>query len=237
MIFEWTDEKIEFFARAGAYTGFHRKLAGLILPYMGADEDVIDVGCGLGLIDFELASRVRSITAVDEHPAVIRYMRDRVRARGPRNIFPRIADARVVSGGDWDVVLLSFFGTPDAGLKYMISEAGKRVVIITHGEDTDPVHSLVKPKVKKVFARDMEEFFLAERYAYRKHIVDLDFGQPLRSMEEAVYFLESYSLEQDAEAKRTRLDFLLKRVVETGDATYPYFLPKPKNVAVFAVER
>jgi ubiquinone/menaquinone biosynthesis C-methylase UbiE len=237
MIFEWTDEKIEFFEQASKYTGFHKKLAALIRPYINGDDELIDVGCGLGLIDFEIAADVKSITAIDEHPAVVARMKERVKTRGATNIFPKVADAGMVTSGAWDTVLLSFFGAPDDSLKAVIRGARNRVIVLMHAADADLSHSLVAAKQKRPCVADMERFFQAEGCVCHSRAAALDFGQPLKSKEEALRFFECYSSGQDAETRRTRADFLMGRLVETGDAVYPYFLPKPKQVAIFIIER
>jgi SAM-dependent methyltransferase len=237
MCFEWTDEKIVFFERASVYTGFHKRLATLIRSHVKEDEELIDVGCGLGLLDFEIASGVKSITAIDEHPGVIEYMKARVRTRGITNIFPAVADARTIADSAYDIILLSFFGASLGDLKTFISKTRCRVILITHGADTDPRHSLVHPNQKRIFARDAETFFKTEGYVYREYTVNLDFSQPFKSKEEAVRFFKCYAPERDTETRGARIDARLSRLVKTGDAVYPYLLPKPKDVAIFIIER
>ncbi|MDR1953313.1 MAG: class I SAM-dependent methyltransferase [Clostridiales Family XIII bacterium] len=236
MRFEWTDETIVFFERASRYTGFHEKLAALIRPYVKKGEELIDVGCGLGRIDFEIADDVKSITAIDKDPAVIEYMNERVRVLGVTNIVPTVADACTVADGAYDILLLSFFGASAGDLKALIAKARRRVILITHGADTDPRHSLIQRKPKRIFAREAETFFKTEGYVYRAYTANLDFSQPFKSKEEALRFFEYYASERDSETQEARADLFMSRLAETGDAVYPYLLPKPKDVGIFIIE-
>ena len=71
MLFEWTEEKIEWYVRASRASGFHRALAGRILPFLKRADHVVDLGCGAGLIDLELAPHVEKITGIDINPLVL----------------------------------------------------------------------------------------------------------------------------------------------------------------------
>jgi SAM-dependent methyltransferase len=236
MNFEWTNEKIEFFERASEYTGFHKNLAAIILPHIDSDDTLIDVGCGLGLIDFELASYVKSVTAVDTHPAVIQYMQRRIKQSGLCNIFPRIEDAEALDGETWDVILMSFFGVCDDLLNAMISKAKKRAIVICHDRTREAVCDSIVPGANRRFADDTERFLNANGYHYDRQVVAFEFGQPLKSEREAIRFWECYASEADAGEKAAHMESFLKRLIKTENPVYPYYLPKLKQMAVFAVE-
>jgi SAM-dependent methyltransferase len=236
MLFEWTEDIINYFVDASRYTGFHERLAHLVLPYLDGEDEVLDIGCGLGLLDFALSEGVKSITAVDEDPAVINHMRMDVDMRGTRNVFPRVGRLSDLAGETWDVALLSFFGTPGDELREAMAMARRKVLVISHGEDTDRGDSMVKPNAKRVFSTEVEAFFKAEGIYYRKHTARLNFGQPLKSTADALKFFRAYIREDDPAEKKERLDALMGRIEETGEEVFPYFFPKPRSVAIFICE-
>ena len=237
MLFDWSYEKIEYFAAASEYTGFHKKLAKYILPHLSQEDDLIDVGCGLGLIDFELASEVNSITAIDENSKVIESLAEQVKKRGVKNIFPKVKDFNDIIENKWDILLLSFFGEPDDTMKALIDGVQKKTILITHGQDNEPLHSKVLPLVRTVFLPELEDYFVEMNYNYTKQNIIMDFGQPLKSMDDAICFLDSYALQEDPIEKKERLDTMLSRLVETDNEKYPLFLPKERCISILVMEK
>lgn len=237
MLFDWNKEKIDYFIAASEFTGFHKKLSELILPYLSEENDLIDIGCGLGLIDLEISSKVKSITAVDENEKVIKALKDKIKELSITNIFPMNLDYRELKENRWDTLLLSFFGEPDDTLKALIEGVKKRAILITHGMDNEPLRSKLHPLVKTVFVSELEKYFTQKGYNYTKQEVVMDFGQPLKSYDDGVNFLSCYALETDPSQRKIRIDEMMSRIIETGDSKYPYFLPKERYISILVIER
>ncbi|MDR2611217.1 MAG: methyltransferase, partial [Clostridiales Family XIII bacterium] len=153
-LFDWTPEKIEYYRRASDYTGFFRKLVELALPFFDAEDEVVDLGCGLGLFDVLLAPYVRHIEAIDVHPYAIAYLKCALVNGGITNVDAVLSDtadyivsgavARALDGGEtrptermrvWDVIFMSFFGEASDTFNILLRQARKRVVMITHNDD------------------------------------------------------------------------------------------------------
>jgi SAM-dependent methyltransferase len=234
MLFEWTDEKIEWYARASGATGYHRRLAELIAPCLLPRDDVIDIGCGLGLIDMEIASGVKSITAVDIDALPVAHMKRALALRGIGNVFPQVRDASEIGAGKWDVVLMCFFGTPGniGATLNMLASSCRRIILIMHGEDA----GFAGGKAGRVFCGDMERFLAGKGLVCDKRVLDIEFGQPLLSVDEARRFLACYGREPDGAAAQNRIEAQLEKLLRTGDAEYPYFLPRMKSTAILTVD-
>jgi ubiquinone/menaquinone biosynthesis C-methylase UbiE len=56
------------------------------------DLDVLDFGCGTGLVTLRLQPLVRSITAVDSSPAMLAVLRDKVKKQGLANVRAQLVD-------------------------------------------------------------------------------------------------------------------------------------------------
>ena len=56
------------------------------------DLDVLDFGCGTGLVTLRLQPLVRSITGVDSSPAMLAVLRDKVEKQGLANVRPQLVD-------------------------------------------------------------------------------------------------------------------------------------------------
>jgi precorrin-6B methylase 2 len=240
MLFEWTDEKIEWYARASEATGYHRRLAELIAPCLSPRDSVIDIGCGLGLIDMEIAPAVNRITAIDIDALPIAHLKRALALRGIGNVFPKVRDASLIEAGEWDVVLMCFFGTPETlgGILNVLasSPACRQLILIMHGEGASAAKSKVADKVERVFCGDMERFLADRGFSCDKRILDIEFGQPLRSEDEARRFLACYGREPDGEAVQKRVEAQLEKLRRMGDKEYPYFLPRMKNTAILTAD-
>lgn len=56
------------------------------------DMDVLDFGCGTGLVTLRLQPLVRSITAVDNSRGMLAVLHDKVKKQGLVNVHPRLVD-------------------------------------------------------------------------------------------------------------------------------------------------
>ena len=71
-------------ARGEAFQALERRIVELAAP--AADDVVLDVGAGTGLLTLALAPHVRSVWALDISPAMIEYLRVKVTSSGFENV-------------------------------------------------------------------------------------------------------------------------------------------------------
>ncbi|HWQ75689.1 MAG TPA: hypothetical protein VN441_10260, partial [Syntrophomonas sp.] len=80
---------------------------------------------------------------------------------------------------------------------------------------------------------DVEQALRNQDLMYSLREVGLEFGQPLRSREEAAEFVKAQASgisEDDLEA------FLAQRLTETGQEEYPFYIPNLKTFGIFEIE-
>jgi hypothetical protein len=225
------------FRQASDYTGFHKKLGVLVEPYLDRGWDMADIGCGLALIDFHLAGAVNSITAIDRDESALaeveKHIDDELAAgrRDAGKIHTLMKDASVVgSGGEqWDAVLLSFFSAPIEETFRLLSLARHRGVIITRGKGDEGIFDIGLSEWRgESSAEQIEEQLRRGGYGFRKSALDLQFGQPFRTIDEIHEFLRSYEAE--------RLIYSVEdRIIKTKRYDFPYYLPRNMRVTVFIV--
>jgi SAM-dependent methyltransferase len=252
----WTSEKLENYKRASEYTAFHKRLAVLAEPYLDENWTLADLGCGPGLIDFYFAPMVASITAIDNDVLALDDLQARLDDVFQTNkyisdrIAPQLGDIRALTDEAWDVVLLSFFGVDKALLDDVLPRARKRALLYTHGRH-EAYGSAPLPDDNgngKFDARDIEAYLDANHYAYKKNVLEMQFGQPFKTIEDIHTFLGKYGegnqelscidlsrvtvLDDDAIKRMTDAE---ERIVKTDRFDYPYYLPKSLSVALFIV--
>jgi hypothetical protein len=172
----------------------------------------------------ELAANVRSITAIDLSSEAIAYLKNVSKRRGITNINPLHADAESFSGV-YDILVLSFFGRPGAGLKRLIDGARRGSIIMTHGDDTDTRRSALGEGVKKIFAGETRSFLNRESIPYEERAVTLEFGQPFLSEADATRYFNLY--------RRTSGQTSPPALIGTKDPRFPLYYPKQRSIAIF----
>lgn len=225
----WTQQSLNWYMDASDYTGFHRRLAQIILPWVRRAETLLDLGCGPGCIDLELAEHVGRIAAIDIDSMAVDMLIAQCAKRGVSNIDAICADAERANMRA-DVVLISLFAPKD--MQQVFQSAGRCVIRIMNGSNKSWLASSGAPKdipSHIQFARELER--LGMRYELQQK--ELEFGQPLASEQQAADFLRHFDRESSSAEIQQRLQ---ESLLHTGDEFFPYYIPYRKPVCVFLIE-
>jgi SAM-dependent methyltransferase len=233
---DWSSEKIEYYKRAAAHTKFFDKLLALLLPLFSADDDVADMGCGLGLFDLLLSPYVRHIDAIDENQSVIDNLRSEIEVRGINNIDTEIALVSDVIKPAWDIIFMSFFGNEGDMLTALLGKARKRVITVAHNDDKSRSDRGNLSRRRLSNATSIARYFEITGVEYHRFDYLLDFGQPFETMDDAEHFVNIYlPPELDEATRKMKFKATLTDLIEISESGYNYFLPKEKNISVFVV--
>jgi hypothetical protein len=246
MDFIWNEKTIAWFKTASEYTGFHSNLASLLRPYIEDCATICDIGCGLGLLDLELAGNVRSIVCIDQNTAVIEALNEFIRARGAHNIVAHAADVNALAGESRDAVIMSFFGSSVGAIARFMSFCEKKMILIVHEKPMPSKRvNAVSLRPKPLGAAEVRGFLTDRGLAFQKLSAVIEFGQPFKSLDDAKDFILVYASStseaagfNDTDDRGERLYSDMEKIlVKTGSPDYPLYLPKPKEIAVFIVEK
>lgn len=233
MLFDWNAQTFAWLADASAYTGYDRELAKLLLPRLEGCETLCDIGCGMGLADLELAPHLKAVTCVDVSAPVLENLRERAAALGLGNIETRCCPGAEAEG-EWDVVMALFHGQVEEIVPIYLQKARKRLILVTHGSaygSTGPEGY----RVRKCCDVDSTVAWLEERgYRYSLLRGELEFGQPHRSLEDAVAYTRAFTKKVPEEEL---LAWVKDKAVETGRADYPLYTPKKRGFGIFVIGR
>lgn len=228
----WNEQSLRWFQNASEYTGYNRKLAKILLERSPCRGSLCDLGCGAGLIDFELAPHFGEISCVDISMQAVDSVRSRAAKLGLKNISAVCMDARELSG-QWETVIALFHGGEYSLAKYL-SLASDRLIIATHGESRGNFGPPGK-RVHKCFTAESVKSELDELgLCYSHDMHRLEYGQPFSSPADARAFVEAYS----TAATGAELDsYLEEKLVRTGDRRFPLYLPNLKSIGIFVIRR
>ena len=230
MLFRWTEQSIRWFVDASAYTGFHGEVAKKILPHLKPGESLCDVGCGLGRLDLELAPHLSRVLSMDINPDVIDVLNRDAQTRGITNLQGVCGDATTLTE-EFDILLMSFFekaGTMDDYLRLC-----RRLLIrIVNAENKGSLYPSSHRKVQKNVVADVQRELEERGQPYHLELISAEFGQPLRSRQDADQFVLSHASE--ASGKELE-DFLSENLTETRRKDFPLFLPHRKEAGIFFI--
>jgi len=233
MLFQWNEQTFQMLAEASAYTGYDREMAKLLRAKLGGCRTLCDIGCGMGLVDLELAPEFDSVTCVDISQAALSDLQKRAVSRGVGNIRTVCSDG-VKAEGEWDAVTALFHGEVAEIVPAYLKKARKKLIVVTHGS----AYGTTGPKgyrVRKCCDVDSTvEWLDRHGYHYTVERGELEFGQPHRTIEDAMAYTRVFTKnapEDELEA------YVRATVTETGREDFPLYTPKKRGFGIFVIGR
>ncbi len=225
-MWSWTRQSVAWYARAAERSGYHAELARAMRPFIDPAWTVADMGCGLGFLSLELAGMAARIEAFDTDPLALRELERRAAARGIRNVHPRLEDA--LAGTErFGCCVLCFFGQPGLHAASLLKRAGRVIAVV----NARGFRALVPGRGRQGLESDAETaaFLEGAGIPYRRVPLELEFGQPLETIEEA-RAIAAHNGRGAATGEAER--WLGARLVRQADGSY--YLPHAKKLALYA---
>lgn len=232
MAFVWTQNRIEWYLTASRHGDFHRQLAAKIRPYLFPGDRLCDLGCGLGRLDLELAPSVAHITCVDTEEAVLACLKRDAAAAGIGNLSAQRGDVRDIQTV-FDVAIMAFFGHPPQMMLDCLKLASRFLIRIANTRREGAALQPSEHSRKRQTAEDIAAQLDKEGRSYKLLLDAFEFGQPLKSQEDAAAFLRCNAPDIQKEALD---EFLAQRLITTGRADFPFYLPGKKELGIFIIE-
>lgn len=214
-MFTWNKRNIEWFIESSSYSNFHKNLAGIISNLINKDSTMLDIGAGLGCLDYELSNYCNKITLIEPNIEAYNYLQDNKKSNF--EIHNTTYEEYSLNNNEkHDYLLLSFFSRMDKANNYKeLSNLCKQKIIYIRNESHGSNDSLIKYLNEKDI-----------RYTFKHY--ELDFSQPLQ-LDDVDDFLETYYSPLDDLKK---LDFY-ERIEDKKD----FFLFKNiKQISIFVID-
>ena len=229
-MFHWTDDMIRYMADAGRQTDFHRRLTAELLPYLSPQDRVCDAGCGLGFLSLALAPHVRHVTAADCDAQALSVLKEELAARHIENVTPLCTDIFTDRLAEpYDAMVFCLFGGTDEILDIAARQCGGTALVVRRDFRQHQFSSGVR--MAGHTAADMEQELRRRGLTCTLRRFTLEFGQPFRSVEDALTFFRLYSRDGTAPARQE----LEARLEPSPWPDYPLYLPNPKPLCLLAI--
>jgi SAM-dependent methyltransferase len=226
MLFDWNNDTIRWYTDANAYSGFYKSIAETVRPALEGCKTLCDIGCGLGLFDFEVAPRLETIDCVDISEPALTFVRERAAGLGLGNIRTHLTDCDDLTGR-WDAVYMSFFGSRE--LDRFLHLCKKLIAVVGVTSETEMFPSKDR-SFRKNTADNAQRYLDGCGIAYRLTYRTLEFGQPFVSRADAEAFVRAYV--PDIPENELN-DFLNARLTQTDSADFPLYMPRQKTIGIF----
>lgn len=219
----WSADAIDFMRDASEYGSFYPKLREILLPYLPKDAAVLDAGCGLGYLAQAISGNCRRVVAADRAEAAVSAMQQR---ELPPNMEARCADVFALTER-FDVLLCSYFGRSEEILRLRDTLAPKRTIVI---QRNCAAHRFSIGEAEERHGWQGMDACLTERgITYEKKTVSLEFGQPFRTLADAVRFFDMYNKSSTAVTEEA----VAAKLTLIEDATYTYYLPQTRDMDIY----
>ena len=223
MMYRWEPDMIRYMRDASESRSYNRELVSEMLPWLNQEMCVCDAGCGLGYLSMELAGHVKHVTAVDINADALQNLRE----KAIFNVTVRCGDiAALQPTRPYDAMVFCFFGGIEEILRIAKEQCGGSVFVISRNYTTHRFSVGDYPTGSYGFSR--AKMVLSEKgIPFEEKALQLEFGQPFRSLEDARRFFELYSRDEN---KQLITDEFLKEKLVQQPGEFPWYLPHLRNI-------
>ena len=219
---------ISFMAEASDYGSYFSELAAFLSGLLDPSWTVCDAGCGIGQLSIALSPLVKKVIAMDRSVAATDFLKKRISSAGIRNVEVLAEDFdNLPTERRFDAMIFNYFGRVEQILDIAAKHCLKRVIIIRKvyrnhrfSFGTYPIEQTVHP---------------LDGVNHTESEFSCEFGQPFRSIDDAVRFFELYSRDEDKSVINEKN--VRSRLVETGKPDFPYYLPHLKQSNIYVIDR
>lgn len=230
----WYEDMVRFMKDASEYGTYNQELAEILKPHLTKQMHICDAGCGLGYLSLALAPYAGRVTSVEKNPDAVAVLKENCQQRGITNITSRCSAIQdVVPEEKYDAMVFCFFGSIQEILETAKQQCRGQVFIITRNY-TRHRFSVGSHPTGSYGYRSSREVLTQLGIPYEETIVDVEFGQPFRNLDDARRFFELYSKDDDKTVITE--EFLRSKVIEIEHEQFPLYMPHSRNLAILRFE-
>ena len=228
MMYLWKSDMIRFMLDAAKYGDYHKNLAAAIKRNLPENPNICEPGCGLGHLSMELAKYADFVTSVDINSDAIAAFR-RIASERFKNLEILNRDIEEYSPeSKHNAIVFNFFGKATEILRISKRICNGTIVVVKRSEDHVRISGTGENSYRNsgiVLEQCLES--LSVPYLSEKH--SFEFGQPLRSIDDALLFFKTYKRADDPEMAE---DIVRSKLLETNRNDFPYYYPYTQKIKI-----
>ena len=215
----WDEERIRWYVNASRKTEFHTRLASFLESFLSKNEEILEVGCGLGYVAEILKNDGFDIIATDNDEKAI----EEARSRSSLDIFSSLDASFPLPHSN--TLLMIFFGRlgENSNLERYLANTDRIIYVLSE-------HRGQSDRLRKKEGEIERTISLLDSYKsirYIRYPFSASFDQTLDSAEDAErYITRMYGDKRKAE--------YMKFLIKDGDHLV---LPNMKHTSIFIIEK
>lgn len=226
----WTPDMISFMKDAALKTEYFKVLARRVRSLCPDAATVCDAGCGTGELSLQLSTLFKNVISADLSKDAIDSLKQEAILRNRDNIravncnLLKDSPETITGSLKPDVMVFSFFGRVSQAFEIARRLGCPKAVIVKRAYK---VHrfSLTGVPIDNDTSFRKELDSLTENY--QEEEFEVEFGQPFRSVADALRFFEIYS--RDSDRSVLTMQNVEKLLEKTGDLEFPFYLRKSRK--------
>lgn len=226
----WTPDMISFMKDAALKTEYFKVLARRVRALCPDAATVFDAGCGTGELSLQLSNLFENVIGADRSKDAIDSLRREAILRNRDNIRAVNCDLlkdspeSVAGSLKPDVMVFSFFGRVSQAFEIARRFGCQKAVIVKRAYTFHRFSLTGVPIDNDIsFRKELESL----TGSYQEEEFEVEFGQPFRSVEDALRFFEIYS--RDTDRSVLTMQNIEKLLERTGDSEFPFYLRKNRK--------
>lgn len=232
MMFNWEKDMVRFMRDASEYGDYYSRMAEFLKDKLSPEDSLCDAGCGLGYFAQAVAPYCKRVTAMDISSNAIAVAQEL--AEKTPNMQAFVADVESYTPEEkFTVVTYGFFGRNEEILRFAKRTCDGKAIVIKRNWKNHRFSLGEKPMPHNTLP-EMERCLKEYDIPYIKESVEMEFGQPFRSEEDAVKFFRIYS--RDDHPESITFDQIAPRLTEIDHGEYRLYLPQQKNLGILTFD-
>lgn len=226
----WTPDILRFMEDAARHTSYFADLAAVVRRHCAPGGRILDAGCGMGQLSLALAGHAGLVDAVDCSPQAVAYVGRAAQLAGMRNVRARRADMLSLQPDyPYDLAVFCLSASFEDAYEACVRMGARKVLVV------NKIHR--EPDATRPVVDDFGVSLARNRGVDARctgEVVHLDYGQPLRSLADAVAY---FGLFRTRSYPNGISEAAVERLLERrDDPEFPYYLPVARTLAVFSCE-
>lgn len=227
MMYKWTPDMIRFMDDASSNSDYFKVLAETVFKEAGNAENVCDAGCGLGQLAVELKKYYPAVCGIDINRDAIDFFKNKAAGTDIKIIN---ADMLTYSPEKkFDLMVFNYFGDIKDILKIRERCCCGKTVIVKRSYTSHRFSFENKP-INSFNRQNTVDYLKQSNITFREIPFSHEFGQPFRSIDDALLFFNTYS--RDTDRSLINRDNILTRITETDNTEFPYYMQHVKESSI-----
>lgn len=222
----WSADAIAFMRDASEYGDYNKNMLAEIQEYLPREGHVCDAGSGLSYLSAQIAGICKKVTSIELSEKAADFSR---KTHHAQNLSILCRDINTIQQ-TFDAMVFSYFGRTNEVFRLSKKLCSGNTVIIKRdcAKFRFSINQVSRTHTVEQTAQMLSHFGVP----YEHKTVVLEFGQPFRTLDDAVRFFELYDKSETAISEK----IVLPRLETLQHPEYRFYLPQQRSMEIIVFQ-